>query len=311
MSLIVQGLRVTQNRRSASLLSRCLRARAWLFTKLERRRRLPISARGWNNPGDLPVATNSTLEELAKGEPTPSALNFALLLYPGLQQPWAAISKLLRSSRRRKDLCTFVQSARIDARRGYCIRCRRCKLMFANATRHSPRGISMPKKTDQRTPSGPADDLLQHAKQTTSNVVDQVQQQAGSRIDRRKDEAASEIEKVAGAVRQLGQGLGEQEQGPLVQYAAEYGRKAADGLERFTNYLRQTDTKTLVTELENFARRQPAIVVGGAFLLGLAGARFLKSSMPATPHQPTDLNRGMTPPPPPQPVQRQATPAAL
>ena len=169
----------------------------------------------------------------------------------------------------------------------------------------------MPRKTDQRTPSGPADDLLQHAKETTSNVVDQVQQQAGSRIDRRKDEAANEIEKVAGAVRQIGQGLGDQEQGPLVQYAAEYGRKAADGLERLTNYLRRTDTKTLVTEIENFARRQPAIVVGGAFLLGLAGARFLKSSMPATPHQPADLNRGMTPPPPPQPVQRQATPAAL
>jgi hypothetical protein len=31
-------------------------------------------------------------------------------------------------------------------------------------------------------------------------------------------------------------------------------------------------------DLENLARRQPALVLGGALLLGLMGARFLKSS---------------------------------
>ena len=31
-------------------------------------------------------------------------------------------------------------------------------------------------------------------------------------------------------------------------------------------------------DLENLARRQPAIVLGGALVLGLIGARFLKSS---------------------------------
>jgi valyl-tRNA synthetase len=171
----------------------------------------------------------------------------------------------------------------------------------------------MPRKTDQRTSSGTADDLLQHAKETTSNVVDQVQQQAGSKIDRRKDEAANELQKVAGAVRQLGQGLGAQEQGPLVQYAAEYGRKAADGLERFTNYLRQTDTRELVREVESFARRQPAIVMGGAFLLGLAGARFLKSSMSgATTRHDMDYGRALPPPPPPhQPIHVPTTSAGL
>jgi hypothetical protein len=169
----------------------------------------------------------------------------------------------------------------------------------------------MPRKTDQRTSSGTADDLLQHAKETTSNVVDQVQQQAGSKIDRRKDEAASQLERVASAVRQFGQGFGDQQQGPLVQYAAEYGQKAADGLERFTNYLRQTDTRELVHEVENFARRRPAIVLGGAFLLGLAGARFLKSSAhAATNRYDTDYGRAL-PPPPHQPGYVQTTSTAL
>ena len=171
----------------------------------------------------------------------------------------------------------------------------------------------MPRKTDQRTSSGTADDLLQHAKETTSNVVDQVQQQAGSKIDRRKDEAANELERVAGAVRQFGEGLGDQQQGPLVHYAVEYGRKAADGLERFTNYLRQNDTRAIVSEVENFARRQPALVLGGAFLLGLAGARFLKSSMSGATSTRHDLDVGHTlpPPPPHQPIHVPTTSAGI
>ena len=169
----------------------------------------------------------------------------------------------------------------------------------------------MPKKNDPATPATAADDLLQHAKETTSNVVDQVQQQAGSRLNSRKDEAAGELERVAGAVRQLGQGLGGQDQGPIAHYAAEYGKKAADGLERFTNYLRQNDTRALVTEVENFGRRRPALLLGGAFLLGLAGARFLKSSMPAANHYEPDLGRALPPPPPPQQTAHvQATSAA-
>jgi hypothetical protein len=168
----------------------------------------------------------------------------------------------------------------------------------------------MPRKTDQRTPPGNGEDLLQQAKQTTSDVVDQVQQQAGSRIDRKKDEAASELQKVAGAVRQLGEGLGGQDQGPIAHYAAEYGRKAADGLERLTDYIRQNDTKTLIHGIESFGRRQPALLLGGAFLLGLAGARFLKSSMAAGTASDTNLGRGL-PPPPRQPLHVKTTSASL
>jgi hypothetical protein len=167
----------------------------------------------------------------------------------------------------------------------------------------------MARKTDQRTPPGNGEDLLQQAKQTTSEVVDQVQQQAGSKLDRQKDEAAGELHKLAGAVRHLGDELGGENQGAIAHYAAEYGRKAADGLERFTNYIEQHDTRALVGELEDFGRRQPALMIGGAFLLGLAGARFLKSSM-ASNVSDTNLGRGL-PPPPQQPAHVQTTSAAL
>jgi len=155
--------------------------------------------------------------------------------------------------------------------------------------------------------TGGGNDLLQHAKQTTSEVVDQVQQQAGSRLDRQKDEAAKDLQQLAGAVRHLGDELGGQQQaGPIAQYAAQYGRKAADGIERLTNYLRTNDTKALVSEIESFGRRQPALLLGGAFLLGLAGARFFKSSM-----SPSEQYTGRALPPPHQPSHVSTTTAAL
>ena len=165
-----------------------------------------------------------------------------------------------------------------------------------------------------QTTSGPTagqqtggNDLLQHAKQTTSEVVDQVQQQAGSRLDRQKDEAAKDLQQLAGAVRHLGDELGGQQQaGPIAHYAAQYGRKAADGIERLTNYLRTNDTKALVSEIESFGRRQPALLLGGAFLLGLAGARFFKSSM-----SPSEQYTGRALPPPHQPSHVSTTTAAL
>ena len=104
----------------------------------------------------------------------------------------------------------------------------------------------------------------------------------------------------------MGDELNGGEQGPLAQYASQYGQKAAEGIERFTNYLRTTDAKQVFSEIENFGRRQPALLIGGAFLLGLAGARFLKSSMPV--NQPYT---GKALPPPHQPSHVPTTTAAL
>jgi hypothetical protein len=41
----------------------------------------------------------------------------------------------------------------------------------------------------------------------------------------------------------------------------------------------------MVRNVEDFARRQPALFIGGAFMLGLLGARFLKSSAQTDPSQ--------------------------
>jgi hypothetical protein len=129
--------------------------------------------------------------------------------------------------------------------------------------------------------TGGGQDLLQQAKQTTNEVVNQVQQQASSQLNRQKDTAASELSTVVSAVRRFGETLNNEGQGPIARFAAQYGDKAADGLDRFARYLREQDPKRLLNDVQSFGRRQPALLIGGAFLLGFAGARIIKSSMDA------------------------------
>lgn len=133
--------------------------------------------------------------------------------------------------------------------------------------------------TDEK-PEG-EQDLLQQAKQTTGQIVNQVQQRAGSQLNRQKESAASDLSTVVNAVRRFGESLAGEQNGPIARYAAQYGDKAANNLERLSNYIREQDPKQLLDDVQNFGRRRPAWLLGGAFLLGFAGARLIKSSMEA------------------------------
>ena len=144
-----------------------------------------------------------------------------------------------------------------------------------------PGGNATDQQTGQTGNQNKDQDLLQHAKQAGGEIVNQVQQQAGTQIARQKETAANELSQVVNAVRQFGQSLSGEANGPIARYAAEYGDKAANSLERFSNYIREQDAKRLLNDVQNFGRRQPALLLGGAFLLGFAGARLIKSSMEA------------------------------
>ncbi len=143
----------------------------------------------------------------------------------------------------------------------------------------NPGATGSQQKQDTQNTGG--QDLLQQAKQTTNEVVNQVQQQASSELNRQKQSAASELSTVVNAVRRFGETLTNEGQGPISRAAAQYGDKAADSLDRVAQYLRDQDPKKLLNDVQSFGRRQPALLIGGAFLLGFAGARLIKSSMDA------------------------------
>jgi hypothetical protein len=152
------------------------------------------------------------------------------------------------------------------------------------ANKQTPGQGTTGQNTGGQQNAGGQEDLLQHAKHATGEIVNQVQQQAGSQIARQKDSAATDLTQVVQAVRRFGESLTGQEGGPIARYAAQYGDKAADRLERFSTYIREQDPKQLLNDVQNFGRRRPALLLGGAFLLGLAGARLIKSSMSMESH---------------------------
>jgi len=120
--------------------------------------------------------------------------------------------------------------------------------------------------------------VADQAQHTAGQVANQARQQVSSRLVEQKDRAAEGLTSVAHALRQTSQHLREQDQ----QAVTGYIESAASQVERISNYLKQNDLGGLVDDVEHFARRQPALFLGGTFVLGLLGARFLKSSRPTT-----------------------------
>jgi hypothetical protein len=120
--------------------------------------------------------------------------------------------------------------------------------------------------------------VSEQAQQAAGQVVGQARQEVSSRLAVQKDRAAEGLTSVAHALRQTGQQLRAQDQ----QAVTGYIETAASQVERVSNYLRQNDLGGLIDDVERFARRQPALFLGGTFVLGLLGARFLKSSRPST-----------------------------
>jgi ElaB/YqjD/DUF883 family membrane-anchored ribosome-binding protein len=117
-------------------------------------------------------------------------------------------------------------------------------------------------------------EVTQQATETVGQLASSAKHQVTSQIDTQKQKASETLTSVAQALRQTGSQLRSQDQAPV----ADYTSKAADQVERLSTFLRDHDVNDILHEAEQFARRSPALFLGGAFALGLLGARFLKSS---------------------------------
>ena len=134
------------------------------------------------------------------------------------------------------------------------------------------------KNSIQGTSGAKNEGLVDQAKHVVENVVGNVAGQARSQVTTevtaQKTKAVDTISGVADALRQTSSGM--KDAGPLPALADQ----AADTVERVATYLQSKSLGDLIGEVERFARREPAIFLGGAFAAGLLGGRFLKSSAP-------------------------------
>ena len=104
-----------------------------------------------------------------------------------------------------------------------------------------------------------------------------------------KTRAIETVNGLAQSLRTGGQQL--QDQGST---AANLVGQAADRLDRVARYLQNTELDEVVRKTESWARQNPALFVGSAFVVGLLGARFLKSSQRNIAQQPGSVRSTST-----------------
>lgn len=114
-------------------------------------------------------------------------------------------------------------------------------------------------------------ELTDHAKESAAGVVDHTKDVLSNQLHTGAERSAGQLGDVANALRRSSQDL---DGSP----AAQYVNKAADQIERVAGYVRTANIDEIRRTAESFARREPLLFLGGAFALGMIGARFLKSS---------------------------------
>jgi hypothetical protein len=141
----------------------------------------------------------------------------------------------------------------------------------------SASGSGMSGSSSSSGQSRQTDGMVDQAGQMAGQMKDQVKEQASSKLSDQKSRAAEGLQGVATMVAQFGDQV--REQNPSVAGVVD---TAADRLRQFSNHLDQHELSELMDDVERYARRNPALFAGGAFALGLLGARFLRSSSPSS-----------------------------
>jgi hypothetical protein len=103
--------------------------------------------------------------------------------------------------------------------------------------------------------------------------VEAVRDRTRDGINQGKQQVADRIRRLGSALRSASDTLREED-----NVVARYADYASETIEKAAGYVSSADVTRTVQDIERFARRQPALFFGGAFLLGLAAGRFLKSS---------------------------------
>lgn len=119
---------------------------------------------------------------------------------------------------------------------------------------------------------GRAQDLAGQAKAEVAALGENAKQTAYAKAEEAKGRGASEVERTAENIRNAGREFGED------SYAYQAADYLATSLHDAADAIRTRDVSTVMDDVTHFARRNPAVFLGGAAMLGFFAARMLKAS---------------------------------
>jgi hypothetical protein len=124
--------------------------------------------------------------------------------------------------------------------------------------------------------------LKDQAVSQAQTLVDQAKSGAQDRVrsaaQSSKTSAVDTLSGVAQSLLVAAQQLQDQQKGSVGRII----EQAATRVDDAAKYLDRAEVDELVNKTESWARQNPALFLGGAFVIGVLGARFLKSSRPPT-----------------------------
>jgi hypothetical protein len=119
-----------------------------------------------------------------------------------------------------------------------------------------------------------ATEVREQAQEKAQQAASKAGDQARTQVDQRSTELGERASSTADDIRTVGQQLRDQGK----EQPAKLAEQAAGHVERVGNWLRESDSDRLLSDVEDFGRRQPWAFALGGLALGIAASRFLKAS---------------------------------
>ena len=123
-----------------------------------------------------------------------------------------------------------------------------------------------------------ASDVIVEVKGEMAEIAEKAGSTAKSAATSGKDYAAEAVHGLADAARQVASKLDDGSADGSNAKAAEFARKAAESMDRFSSKLRDRNVDEIAEDARSVVRQNPAIAVGAAAIIGFALARFLKGN---------------------------------
>src|SRR5918997_5680270 len=119
-----------------------------------------------------------------------------------------------------------------------------------------------------------AQEVASQAQDKAREAAGQARGRVSEQVDQRSTQIGGQVKSNAGDVRSVADELRRQGK----ETPAKYVEQAADRAERLGGYLENSDGDRILSDIEDFARRNPWAIAAGSLALGFAAARMLKAS---------------------------------
>lgn len=114
----------------------------------------------------------------------------------------------------------------------------------------------------------------EQARRKAKETAEQAREEAARRADQQKGYVADQIGNISEAVRSMAMQFKDQEQISL----ADYTYRLSESTDQFAQRLRDNDSESLLRQVKDFSRREPALFIGGMAVGGFLLSRFFGSS---------------------------------